>query len=238
MSGGATAAGAKKRTAILISGRGSNMAALLEAATDPAYPASAALVLSNRADAAGLARAAAAGVPTTVVESRAFHGDREAFERAVEAELARHGAELVALAGFMRVLTPGFVARWEGRLVNVHPSLLPAFPGLDTHARALAAGARLHGCTVHLVSAGVDEGPILAQAAVPVLDADTAETLAARVLEQEHLLYPAALAWLASGRVRLEEGGRRARVVGAEARRGAALLNPLPPPRPGNKPPR
>jgi phosphoribosylglycinamide formyltransferase-1 len=237
LSEGATATGLKKRAVILISGRGSNMAALLAAAAAPAYPASVALVLSNRADAAGLARAAAAGVPTAVVESRAFRGDREAFERAVEAELARHGAELVALAGFMRVLTPGFVHRWEGRLVNIHPSLLPAFPGLDTHARALAAGARLHGCTVHLVSAGVDEGPILAQAAVPVLDADTAETLAARVLEQEHRLYPAALAWLASGRVRLEGG--RARVVGgaAEAALGAALANPLPPPLPVNKPP-
>ena len=235
MSGEATATSPKKRTAILISGRGSNMAALLAAAADPAYPASVALVLSNRADAAGLARAAAAGVPTAVVESRDFRGDRDAFERAVEAELARHGAELVALAGFMRVLTPGFVGRWEGRLVNIHPSLLPAFPGLDTHARALAAGVRLHGCTVHLVSAGVDEGPILAQAAVPVLDADTAETLAARVLDQEHLLYPAALAWLASGRVRVENG--RACVVDAGARPGAALLNPLPPPAPVNKPP-
>jgi phosphoribosylglycinamide formyltransferase-1 len=235
LTGGSATTGKKKRAAILISGRGSNMAALLAAAADPGYPASVALVLSNRADAAGLARAAAAGVPTAVVESRGFRGDREAFERAVEAELARHGAELVALAGFMRVLTPGFVGRWEGRLVNVHPSLLPAFPGLDTHARALAAGVRLHGCTVHLVSAGVDEGPILAQAAVPVLDADTAETLAARVLEQEHLLYPAALAWLASGRVRVEGG--RARVAGAEARPGAALPNPLPPPVAVNKPP-
>ena len=225
----------RKRAAVLISGRGSNMAALLAAAADPAYPVSVALVLSNRADAAGLARAAAAGVPTAVVESRAFRGDREAFERAVEAELARRGVELVALAGFMRVLTPGFVSRWEGRLVNVHPSLLPAFPGLDTHARALAAGVRLHGCTVHLVSAGVDEGPILAQAAVPVLDTDTADTLAARVLEQEHALYPAALAWLASGKVRLENG--RARVEDAGAPRGAALLNPLPPLLPVNKPP-
>ena len=226
MSGGAAASGAKKRTAILISGRGSNMAALLAAAADTAYPASVALVLSNRADAAGLQRAEAAGAPTAVVESRAFRGDREGFERAVDAELARHGVELVALAGFMRVLTPAFVERWQGRLVNIHPSLLPAFPGLDTHARALAAGARLHGCTVHLVSAGVDEGPVIAQAAVPVLEADTAETLAARVLEQEHRLYPAALAWLASGRVRVENG--RAHVGGAEAPRGAALANPLP----------
>jgi phosphoribosylglycinamide formyltransferase 1 len=233
---GGSAPSAKTRTAILISGRGSNMAALLAAAADPAYPASVALVLSNRADAAGLARAAAAGVPTAVVESRGFREDREAFERAVEAELARHGVELVALAGFMRVLTPGFVGRWEGRLVNIHPSLLPAFPGLDTHARALAAGVKLHGCTVHLVSAGVDEGPIIAQAAVPVLDADTAETLAARVLEQEHLLYPAALAWLASGRVRLE-GGRARVAADAGTPPGAALANPLPPPLPVNKPP-
>jgi phosphoribosylglycinamide formyltransferase 1 len=224
-------ADAKKRTAIFISGRGSNMAALLAAATEPGYPADVALVLSNRADAAGLARAAAAGVPTAVVESRAFRGDRAGFERAVEAELARHGVELVALAGFMRVLTPGFVERWQGRLVNIHPSLLPAFPGLDTHARALAAGVRLHGCTVHLVSAGVDEGPILAQAAVPVLEGDTAETLAARVLEQEHALYPAALAWLASGRVRVEADGLRARVDGAEGPPAGAAALPNPSPR-------
>jgi phosphoribosylglycinamide formyltransferase 1 len=175
-------------------------------------------------------------VPTAVVEHRPFRGDRAAFEAAMEAELARHGVELIALAGFLRVLTEGFVRRWEGRLLNIHPSLLPAFRGLDTHARALAAGVRLHGCTVHLVTAGVDEGPILAQAAVPVLEGDTAESLAARVLEQEHLLYPAALAALASGRVRLEGG--RARVAGAEAPpRGAALRNPLPPPLPVNKPP-
>jgi phosphoribosylglycinamide formyltransferase 1 len=232
----AVAGATRKRAAVLISGRGSNLAALLAAAADPAYPASVALVLSNRADAAGLARAAEAGVPAVVVESRSFRGNREAFERAMEAELARHGVELVALAGFMRVLTPGFVRRWEGRMVNMHPSLLPAFPGLDTHARALAAGVRLHGCTVHLVSAGVDQGPILAQAAVPVLEGDTAESLAARVLEQEHLLYPAALALLASGLVRMEDG--RARIEGAvEAAGGAALRNPLPPLLPVNKPP-
>jgi phosphoribosylglycinamide formyltransferase 1 len=222
--------GRRRRTAVLISGRGSNMAALLEAAArDPGYPAEIALVLSNRADAAGLALARAAGVPAAAVESRGFRGDREAFERAVEAELARHEVELVALAGFLRVLTPGFVGRWEGRLVNVHPSLLPAFPGLDTHARALAAGVRLHGCTVHLVTPGVDEGPILAQAAVPVLPGDTPEALAARVLAQEHRIYPAALAWLAAGRVRVEGG--RAVVTAAEgAPGGAALLNPLPGP--------
>lgn len=218
----------RRRAAILISGRGSNMAALLDAATrDPAYPAEIALVLSNRTDAAGLARAAAAGVPTAVVESRAFRGDREAFERAMDAELGRHGVELVALAGFMRVLTPWFVGRWEGRLVNIHPSLLPSFPGLDTHARALAAGVRLHGCTVHLVSPGVDEGPILAQAAVPVLPGDTPELLAARVLEQEHRIYPAALAWLAAGRVRVEDGV--ARISGLPSpEEGTALANPPP----------
>ena len=201
------------------------MAALLAAAADPAYPAAIALVLSHRADAAGLAHAAALGVPTAVVESRAFRGDRAGFEAAMEAEIARAGATLIALAGFMRVLTEGFVARWEGRMVNIHPSLLPAFPGLDTHARALAAGVRLHGCTVHLVSAGVDEGPILAQAAVPVLEDDTEASLAARVLAEEHRLYPAALAWLAAGRVSL--AGGVARVAGAPGATGS-LANPLP----------
>lgn len=213
------------RTAILISGRGSNMAALLAAARDPAYPAEIALVLANRADAGGLAHAAAAGVPTAVVESRGFRGDRAGFEAAMEAALAAQGIGLVALAGFMRVLTPDFVGRWAGRLVNIHPSLLPAFPGLETHERAIAAGVRLHGCTVHLVSAGVDEGPILAQAAVPVLPEDTAATLAARVLAEEHRLYPAALAWLAAGRVRLAAG--RAVVADAPAATGV-LANPLP----------
>jgi phosphoribosylglycinamide formyltransferase-1 len=215
----------RARVAVLISGRGSNMAALVEAARDPAYPAAIALVLSNRADAAGLAHAAARGVPTAVVESRAFRGDRAGFEAAMQAELDRHGVELVALAGFLRVLTEAFVARWAGRMVNIHPSLLPAFPGLDTHARALAAGVRLHGCTAHLVSAGVDEGPILAQAAVPVLPGDDEATLAARVLAEEHRIYPAALAWLAAGQVRLEDG--RARIEGAAPPDGA-LLNPLP----------
>ncbi len=147
----------------------------------------------------------------------------------MEAALAQHGVEIIALAGFMRVLTPDFVRRWEGRLINIHPSLLPAFPGLDTHARALAAGVRLHGCTVHLVTAGVDEGPIIAQAAVPVLPDDTEASLAARVLAAEHQLYPAALSWLAAGCVRLEAG--RAVITGAEyAAEYAAesLLNPLP----------
>ncbi|NKC31805.1 phosphoribosylglycinamide formyltransferase [Falsiroseomonas selenitidurans] len=214
----------KPRTAILISGRGSNMAALLHAAADPAYPAEVALVLSNRADAAGLAVARAAGVPTAVVESRAFKGDRAAFEAAMMAELVRHEIGLVALAGFMRVLTEGFCAAWRDRMINVHPSLLPSFRGLDTHARALAAGVRLHGCTVHLVRPGVDEGPILAQAAVPVLPGDDAGSLAARVLAQEHRLYPAALAWLAAGQVAVE--GEVARIAAPAA--AGALANPLP----------
>lgn len=215
----------RRPTAILISGRGSNMAALLAAAADPSYPARIVLALSNRPDAAGLDRAREAGIPTAVVDHRAFNGDRAAFEAAVTARLEAAGVELVALAGFLRVLTEGFVARWQDRLVNIHPSLLPSFKGLDTHARALAAGVKLHGCTVHLVRAGVDEGPILAQAAVPVLDDDTEATLAARVLEQEHRIYPPALAALAAGRVRIEGG--RAIVTGADAP-AAALANPLP----------
>ena len=215
----------RTRVAVLISGRGSNMAALLAAAEDPAYPAEIALVMSNRADAAGLAHAASRGVATAVVESRAFKGDRAGFEAAMETEIARHGAEIIALAGFMRVLTEAFVTRWEGRMINVHPSLLPSFPGLDTHARALAAGVRLHGCTVHLVTAGVDEGPILAQAAVPVLPGDSEAALAARVLAEEHRIYPAALAWLAAGRVRVEGG--RAGISDAPWATGS-LANPLP----------
>lgn len=215
----------RKRVAALISGRGSNMAALLKAAEAADYPAAIALVLSNKPEAGGLRTAAAAGVATAVVESRRFGKDREAFERAMDAELERHGIELVALAGFMRVLTPWFVRRWAGRLVNIHPALLPAYPGLDTHERALADGVRFHGCTVHLVGEEVDVGPILAQAAVPVRQDDTPDSLGARVLAEEHRIYPAALGWLAAGRVRVEGG--RAFVDGAAAP-GAACLNPLP----------
>jgi phosphoribosylglycinamide formyltransferase 1 len=214
----------RRRTAILISGRGSNMAALLAAAADPAYPAEIALVLANKPGAGGLARAADAGIPTATVESRAFGRDRAAFEAAMEEVLAAHGIELIALAGFMRVLTEGFVQRWSGRMVNIHPSLLPAFPGVETHARALAAGVRFHGCTVHLVTPGVDEGPIIAQAAIPVLPDDTEESLGARVLQQEHALYPAALALLASGRVRVE--GQRALLSDAPPPSGMMLRNP------------
>ena len=206
----------RRRTAILISGRGSNLAALLAAACDPAYPAEIALVLSNVPDAAGLARAASAGVACAVIDHRRFAGDRAGHEAAIIAALDRAGTELVCLAGYLRRLTPLLVDRYAGRMLNVHPSLLPAFPGLHTHARALAAGVKLHGCTVHLVTAELDSGPILAQAAVPVLPGDTPDTLAARVLAQEHAIYPAALARLA--------GGLAATFPAADA----ALCNPLP----------
>ena len=183
------------RTAILISGRGSNMSALLAAMAGPGFPARPVLVLSNRADAAGLGLTG--GVPTAVAPSRGRA--REAFEAELDAKLRGAGVELIALAGFMRVLTAGFVRGWQGRMINIHPSLLPAFPGLDTHARALAAGVRLHGCTVHWVSPDVDEGPIIAQSAVPVLPEDDAASLGARVLAREHALYPAALRLVAAG---------------------------------------
>ncbi len=190
------------------------MEALLQAAGEPSYPAEIALVLSNRPDAPGLARAAAAGIATACVDHAGYRGDRAGHEAAVDSCLRAHGVELVCLAGYMRLLTPWLVGAWEGRMLNVHPSLLPAFPGLDTHRRALAAGVKLHGCTVHLVTAEVDSGPILAQAAVPVLPGDTEEALAARVLAQEHRLYPLAL------RLHIEGGGR--------ADPAAALVNPLP----------
>ena len=191
----------KKRVAVLISGRGSNMTALIEAAKDPSYPAEIALVLSNRADAAGLARAKAEGIPTAVVDHVAFGKDREAFERAVDVQLEKHRIDLVCLAGFMRVLTPYFVGRWEGRLINIHPSLLPAFKGLDTHARALKAGATHHGATVHFVVPEMDSGPIILQDSLRILATDDADTLAARVLDLEHRIYPLALARVARGEV-------------------------------------
>lgn len=194
---------ARAPVAVLISGRGSNLAALHAASLSPDYPARIALVLSNRAEAPGLALAHAAGVETAVIDHRAFRGDKAGFDAALDARLRAAGVALVALAGFMRLLTPGFVAAWRDRLVNIHPSLLPAFPGLNTHARALAAGVKLHGATVHLVRAEMDSGPIIVQGAVPVLGDDTEATLAARVLAVEHAIYPAALAWLAAGRVRV-----------------------------------
>ena len=186
----------KARTAILISGRGSNMMALVEAARDPAYPAEIVCVLSNRADAKGLDFAAANGIATTVIDHKAY-ASREDFEAALDGYLRSAGVEIIALAGFMRVLTAGFIARWEGRMINIHPSLLPAYKGLHTHERALADGAKTHGCSVHLVTPELDGGPVLLQAEVPVLADDTPDTLAARVLRQEHRIYPQALALLA-----------------------------------------
>ncbi len=182
------------KLAILISGRGSNMEALLSASEDPDYPARPVLVASNRPDAKGLETAAAAGIPTLAIDHKLYGKDREAFERALDKALTDAGTEIIALAGFMRVLTPWFVTRWEGRMINIHPSLLPKYKGLDTHQRAIDAGDAEAGCTVHWVSAGVDEGEIIAQAAVPILPGDTAETLAARTLPEEHKLYPRALA--------------------------------------------
>ena len=198
---------ARRATAVLISGSGSNLQALLDAARDPAYPAAIRLVVSNRPEAFGLERARRAGVPAAVVDHRAFPS-REAFEAEIEAELRTAGIELVCLAGFMRVLTAGFVERWWDRMLNIHPSLLPAYRGLHTHARVLADGAAVTGCTVHLVRPELDAGPILVQGVVPVLPGDDAERLGRRVLEVEHRAYPRALAMLASGRVRVE--GERA----------------------------
>ncbi len=195
------------RVAILISGRGSNMAALLDAAAAPGYPAQMALVLSNRPDAAGLDHARARGIEALCVDHRPHGRDRAAHEAAIHAALQARGIGLVCLAGYMRLLTPFLVGAWAGRMLNIHPSLLPAFPGLDTHARALAAGCKLHGCTVHLVTDQMDAGPILAQAAVPVLPSDDANALAARVLRQEHLLYPLALRLLAEGRPGRSDAG-------------------------------
>ena len=190
----------KKRVAILISGRGSNMASLIEAAKDDGYPAEIALVVSNRREAAGLGQARAQGITTAVIDHAQFGKDREAFERALQDVLTAHGIDLVCLAGFMRLLTPWFVGQWQGRMLNIHPALLPAFKGLHTHERALAAGAKTHGATVHFVSPEMDSGPIIAQAEVPVLPGDTPETLAARVLEAEHRIYPQALRQVAEGR--------------------------------------
>lgn len=189
----------RKRVAILISGRGSNMAALIEAAADPTYPAEIALVVSNRPEAAGLARAAEQGIATAVIDHTRFAG-REAFEQKLHAALEEARIDLICLAGFMRVLTPWFLSRWPERVINIHPALLPAFPGLDTHARALAAGAKMHGATVHFVVPQVDAGPIIAQGEVPVHDGDTEATLATRVLAVEHKIYPLALRAVAEGR--------------------------------------
>jgi phosphoribosylglycinamide formyltransferase-1 len=200
---------ARKRIAVLISGRGSNMVALAQAAQAPDFPAEIGLVLSNRPDAGGLARAAELGLSTAVVDHRDFNKDREAFERAMDEVLRVAQIELIALAGFMRIMTPWFVRRWEGRMINIHPSLLPLFKGTHTHRKALDAGVAEHGCSVHFVVPELDAGPVIAQARVPVLPGDDEDALAARVLEQELVLYPQALAEVASGRAALVEGAVR-----------------------------
>jgi phosphoribosylglycinamide formyltransferase 1 len=209
---------AKLKVGVLISGRGSNMAALIAAAAAD-YPAEIACVVSNVADAPGLDTAAAAGVATSVVSHRGF-ADRESFDCAVSKELERHGVELVALAGFLRIFSPWFPTHWAGRILNIHPSLLPSFKGLHVQRQALQAGVRLSGCTVHLVTPDLDSGPIVAQAAVPVLTGDTEETLSARILRQEHRLYPLVVRWFAEGRVR--QAGERVEVTGVPP--GATLL--------------
>jgi formyltetrahydrofolate-dependent phosphoribosylglycinamide formyltransferase len=195
----------RKRLGILISGRGSNMEALLRAAQDPAWPCEPVLVVSNKPDAGGLEKARGFGVAAVAIDHKAFGKDREAFERAMDAELKKVGVELIALAGFMRVLTPWFVSEWAGRLVNIHPSLLPKYPGVDTHRRCLDAGDLVHGCTVHQVTVGVDEGPAIGQAEIDVRPGDTEETLAVRLLKAEHLLFPRCVAAVARG------GGMRVR---------------------------
>ncbi|MDR3438451.1 phosphoribosylglycinamide formyltransferase [Telmatospirillum sp.] len=210
---------ARLRVAVLISGRGSNLQALLDACGEGGFPAEIVLVLSNRPDAAGLDRARRAGVPTRILDHKVF-ASREAFDEAMDGLLRTASADLVCLAGFMRLLTPGFVQAWQDRLINIHPSLLPSFKGLHTHRQALDAGVTIHGCTVHFVTADLDAGPILVQAAVPVHPDDDEDSLAARVLEAEHRIYPLALRWLGEGRISTENN--RVRVSN-----GTAAIYPL-----------
>jgi phosphoribosylglycinamide formyltransferase 1 len=212
----------KKRVAVLISGRGSNMAALIEAAKDATFPAGIVLVLSNRPAAAGLGLARTSAIATAVVDHAVYGKDREAFERKLQEMLEAHRVELICLAGFMRLFTPWFVDRWQGRMINIHPALLPAFKGLDTHQQALAAGVKIHGASVHFVVPDMDSGPIIAQGAVAVRDDDTAATLAARVLAIEHRIYPAALALLAAGRIEIVDG--RCRIKGAAGAAGQLIV--------------
>jgi len=212
---------ARRKVAILISGRGSNMQALVRAAADPDYPAEIVLVLSNRAEAAGVDFARRAGIPTAVIPHGDFP-DRASFDAAMNQEIRKAGAELICLAGFLRLLEPDFIEFWRNRMLNIHPSLLPAFKGLDTHQRALDANVKIAGCTVHFVRYEMDNGPIIAQAAVPVLPGDTPDTLAARILEEEHIIYPMALRLVCEGKVMVEDD--RAIVDAAGAR--AALRNP------------
>ncbi len=212
----------RKRVGILISGRGSNMAALIEAAKDKSYPAEIALVLSNRPDAGGIVLARAAGVATEVIDHTVFGKDRAVFDGTLQAILEEHDIDIVCLAGFMRLLTPAFVAQWPERMLNIHPSLLPAFKGLDTHKRALEAGAKIHGATVHFVSAELDSGPIIMQGAVAVRGTDAEEQLAARVLAVEHRIYPQALKLVAEGRVRVAD--RRCLIDGIQVPEAASLV--------------
>jgi phosphoribosylglycinamide formyltransferase 1 len=213
-----------RRVAILISGRGSNMAALIEAAREEDFPAEIAVVISNRADAGGLEKARASGVPTVTIESKPFGKDRAAFEAALQTALDQHRIDLICLGGFMRLFTAEFVQRWYGRMLNIHPSLLPSFPGLDPQAQALRAGVKISGATVHFVIPETDAGPILMQGAVAVRDDDTPETLEKRILEIEHRIYPAALRLLAAGQIRLE--GEICKTVG-RAGWGDSLISPL-----------
>jgi phosphoribosylglycinamide formyltransferase-1 len=207
----------RRRTAILISGRGSNMSSLIEAARAADFPAKIALVASNRPEARGLAIAKQCGIATAAVDHKIYAG-REEFEASLQAVLDIHRIELICLAGFMRMFTAGFVEHWSGRMINIHPALTPAYPGLRTHERALADGVKIHGCTVHFVVPGMDEGPIIAQAAIAVRDEDNAETLAARVLEQEHILYPQALQIVASGEYSIDGNRVRSKLATTGAR--------------------
>jgi phosphoribosylglycinamide formyltransferase 1 len=214
---------ARLKVGVLISGRGSNLQALIDACAVPDYPAEIVLVLSNRADAFGIERARLAGIETTVIPHRDFAA-REGFEVALDDALRAAGAEFVCNAGFLRILTPSFVERWRDRQINIHPSLLPAFPGLHTHERAIAAGVRFSGCTVHFVRPAMDEGPIIAQAVVPVLPGDDAEALAARVLVAEHRLFPLALRLVAEGRARVVDNHV---VIAGSAAPTGMVINPF-----------
>ena len=212
----------RKRVAILISGRGSNMAALIKAAADPDYPAEIVLVVANRPNAGGLATARAAGIETAVVDHTAYGKDRAAFEAALQKVLTQHDIAIVCLAGFMRLLTADFVTQWQGRMLNIHPALLPAFKGLDTHKRALESGVKIHGATVHFVVPEMDSGPIVAQGAIAVHDDDSEAALAARVLAVEHRIYPLALKLLAEGRIAFDY--ERCRIAGARPPGGALVV--------------
>jgi len=215
----------KRRVAILISGRGSNMTALIKAAMAEDYPAEISVVMSNRADAGGLEMARASGIPAVTIESKPFGKDRAAFEAVLQASLDEHRIELICLGGFMRLLTAEFVQRWYGRMLNIHPSLLPSFPGLDPHGQALSAGVKISGATVHFVTPQTDAGPVLMQGAVAVRDDDTTDTLAERILAVEHRIYPEALRLLAGGKVRLDVNVCRLEVGGVSSE---PLISPAP----------